>query len=85
MSMKSSSDPRRVYARYGLPIVCYGGTYFGPGRKPSAVTTAYPVRIDVRERSHGKARITVTQDTEDGIITENWSEQTYVPVTFASK
>jgi hypothetical protein len=74
MSMKSSSAPRRVYARNGSPLVCYGGLYFGPARG-SQIDCERTVRIAVLPRSHGKARIAVTQGLGDNAVTENWSEQ----------
>jgi hypothetical protein len=82
MSMKSASAPRRLYTRNGSVVVCYGGLYFGPARGNSALTADKTVRIEVLPRSHGKARIAVTQGTGDNAVTENWPEQAIV---FASR
>ena len=69
MSMKSASDPRRIYTRNGKPLVCVGGLYFSPS-KASKVNVAKTVRTEALAKSHGKARIAVTQ----GTITESWGE-----------
>lgn len=74
MSMKSASAPRRIYVRNGQNLVCYGGLYFGPART-SEISAEKTVRIEVLPRSHGKARIAVTQGLGDNKVTENWSEQ----------
>jgi hypothetical protein len=78
MAMKSATSPRRLYVRAGTPVVCYGGLYFGPGRGASEINADKTVKIEVLPRSHGKARIAVTQ----GTVVENWSEQHLV---FASR
>jgi hypothetical protein len=78
MAMKSASSPRRLYLRAGSPVVCYAGLYFGPGRGTSAINADKTVKIEVLPRSHGKARIAVSQ----GETVENWSEQHLV---FASR
>lgn len=92
MAMRSASSPRRIYVRKGTPIVCYGGVYFGPpANKESKVDPDKEVRIEVLEKSGGKARIRITQGgkmvknketgtytVKDAAVSENWSEKKLV-------
>jgi hypothetical protein len=70
MSMKSLSSPRRLYLRAGKPVVLYGGFLFSMNKGTSKVDADKNVRIEALPRSHGKARIQITQ----GSVTETWSE-----------
>lgn len=77
MAMKSLSSPRRVYTRKGSPLVCYAGRYFTKlSAGDSKITDRLTVRIEVLPRSHGKARIQVSQSGPSGANTvlENWGE-----------
>jgi hypothetical protein len=76
MSMKSASDPRRLYTRGNQVLVTYAGLYFaGRGTKVDPKQT---VVIEPAKRDHGKARIKVTQ----GDLVETWTEQ---HLTFKSR
>jgi hypothetical protein len=56
MSMKSASDPRRVYCRNGVTHVLYAGTVFGT-KEESAISTKHPVKIE----GNGDGTITISQ------------------------
>ncbi len=81
MSMRSSTSPRRIYVRGGIPLVCYSGVYFGK-KSASEIDPAKEVKIEVLEASHGKKRIAVTQRKGKNTVTENWTEQS---LTFAKR
>lgn len=83
MAMRSSTAPRRIYVRAGLPVVCYGGLYFGPpANKESKINVEKEVTIEVLEKAGGKARIAVTQKVGGKKVTENWGEK---HLTFESR
>jgi len=76
MAMRSSTSPRRVYNRGGSMVLCYGGIYFGPkANSESAINSEKEVKIEVLEKSGGKARIQVTQKVGKNTVTEVWNEK----------
>lgn len=75
MAMRANSDPRRVYTRAGMPLVCYGGIYFGPSKGESKINAEKEVRIDVLPNDHGKKKIQVKQKVGKNTVTETWPEQ----------
>lgn len=76
MAMRSSSSPRRVYLRAGLPLVCFSGVYFGPkADTESAVNMDREVRIEVLAPAGGRKRIAVSQVSGKNKVTETWTEK----------
>lgn len=74
MSMKKSTDPRRIYIRADQFLVCFSGKYFGKGRKASKLDPGQPIVVTVLTPSGGKRRVQVAQ----GEVIENWREQNIV-------
>lgn len=83
MAMRALNSGRRVYTRGGSMVLCHGGKYFGPkANAESAINAEKEVRIEVLEKSGGKARIQVTQKHgKNPAVVEVWNEKTltFVP------
>lgn len=79
MSMRSSTSPRRVYARKGSLLVCFQGVYFGPGKdQPTEIDVEKEVRIEVLDAAGGRKRIQVRQRKGKGSVTETWNQKNVV-------
>lgn len=78
--MRSKTDGRRVYPRGGSLVTLYGGVYFGPlANSESKIDSEKEVKIEVLDKSGGKARIKVTQKIGSRpAVHETWNEKNVV-------
>lgn len=82
MAMRSSDSPRRVYARAGSLVICYGGVYFGPSAKAtSAINPEREVKLEVLAPAGGKKRLSVKQSGKNP-VSETWVQK---QLTFKSR
>lgn len=75
MTMRANTDPRRVYTRAGIPLVCFGGIYFGLGKGETKIDTDREVKLEVLSPAGGRKRIEVKQKQGGKTVTETWTEQ----------
>jgi hypothetical protein len=80
MAMRSKTDGRRVYPRGGSLVALYGGVYFGPKANESTkIDSEREVKIEVLDKSGGKARIKVSQKVGSRpAVVETWNEKNLV-------
>ena len=82
MAMRSSDSPRRVYARAGSLVICYGGVYFGPkAETSSAINPEREVKLEVLAPAGGKKRLSVKQAGKNA-VSEVWVQK---HLTFKSR
>lgn len=75
MRSQQANAKRRLYARKGVPLVCYGGRFYRPSAKAGThVDTGHEVAVEMAEPSGGRQRVTVSQGTGGKRLQERWVE-----------
>lgn len=79
MAMRSASDPRRVYSKYGMLVVCQAGVIFTPkANATTEINVDKEVRLELlADKSGGKRRMKVMQggSVKDPKVSEVWLEK----------
>ena len=76
MSMKSATDPRRVYTRNDVIHVCFAGKNFGPTQNKTDIPVGSMVTIE--DLGGNKVKVTFKKPKQKA-ITETWNARK-VPV-----